>query len=64
MRELDILLERYLGQCYADATETEKAAFLSLLELSDPELAGYLLRGEPHPDAVSAYVINRILGRH
>ena len=63
MRELDILLERYLQQHYQEATEKEKAAFRQLLTLSDPALADYLLRGEPHDDSLISSVIARILGR-
>ena len=63
MRELDILLERYMQLHYRRASENEKAAFRQLLTLSDPALAGYLLRGEPHHDSVISSVIARILGR-
>ncbi len=63
MRELDILLERYLQQHYPEAAETEKAAFRQLLTLSDPALADYLLRGEPHDDSLISSVIASILGR-
>lgn len=47
MRELDVLLSAWFEQHFDGASETQKAAFQSLLELSDPELASYLLRGEP-----------------
>lgn len=63
MRELDFLLERYMQQHYADASAKEKAAFRQLLTLSDPALADYLLRGEPHNDSLISSVIARILGR-
>ena len=63
MRELDILLERYLKNCYAESNDAEKSAFQQLLTLSDPELSGYLLRGVPHEDALISNVIARILGR-
>lgn len=43
MRELDVLLTRYLDGCYESATESQKAAFGALLALPDPELIGYLL---------------------
>jgi len=43
MRELDELLARYLDNAYERAPESEKTAFRELLELSDPELMGYLL---------------------
>ena len=63
MRELDILLERYLKNCYAESNDTEKSAFRQLLTLSDPDLAGYLLRDVPHDDGLTSDVIARILDR-
>jgi len=63
MRELDILLERYLNNFYPDSGNAEKSAFQQLLTLSDPELADYLLRGVPHNDILTSDVISRILGR-
>ncbi len=63
MRELDILLERYLESTYADSSDAEKSAFQQLLTLSDPDLAGYLLRDDHHADILTANVIDRILGR-
>lgn len=45
MRELDILLERYLDERWPDAPESRRAAFLALLELPDPELAALCLGG-------------------
>ena len=63
MRELDILLERYLKNCYAESNDTEKSAFQQLLTLSDPDLAGYLLRDVPHDDGLTSDVIARILDR-
>lgn len=50
MRELDVLLTRYLDDRYPAAGDTEKLAFERLLEMSDPELVGYLLRGERADD--------------
>ena len=63
MRELDILLERYLRLRYPDSTDDDKAAFCGLLTLADPELAAYLLKGEPHPDPAVAHVVARILSQ-
>ena len=63
MRELDILLERYLQESFDASKPAEKAAFRQLLTLSDPELASYLLRGETFDDSVIASVIERVLGR-
>ena len=62
MRELDVLLTRYLEQHYESADSGEKAAFRQLLTLSDPELVGYLLQKQtPAQDIAS--VIDRILDR-
>lgn len=62
MRELDELLLGYLEQRYAGADDQQKAAFERLLELSDPELMGYLLQNQtPAPDI--AIVVQQILDR-
>lgn len=58
MRELDVVLMRYLEQCYPEATVERRDAFHALLELSDPELFD-LLRGRtqaatPDMDAIVA----------
>lgn len=61
MRELDQLLSGYLDAAYPEATAAEKAAFAALLELPDPELAGYFLgRAEPE-DPVIARAVESIL---
>jgi antitoxin CptB len=60
MRELDVLLLRYLEQEYPTAAADERAAFVRILELQDPELFGYLVgRTTPEDDAVR-HVIARI----
>jgi antitoxin CptB len=60
MRELDVLMSRYLERDFALASSDERAAFRQLLGLQDPELAGYLLAGEPHPEPIVAAVVARI----
>jgi succinate dehydrogenase flavin-adding protein (antitoxin of CptAB toxin-antitoxin module) len=62
MRELDVLLTRWLDAAYDDASDDRKAAFLRLLTLSDPELAGYLLSGLPPEDPELADVVRQIRG--
>ncbi len=63
MKELDQLLTGYLDDRYEAADEADKAAFRALLELSDPELVGYLLqRQEPGSETI-ARGIDIILGR-
>ena len=62
MRELDELLLGYLDHRYETADEPEKAAFRSLLELSDPELMAYLLQNE-EPDTKVKVAVDAILQR-
>jgi antitoxin CptB len=60
MRELDVLMTRYLERDFPAASSVERDAFVRLLGLQDPELAAYLLAGEPSSDACLAAVITRI----
>jgi antitoxin CptB len=62
MRELDQLLVAYLDDRYETATPDEKHAFQALLELPDPDLAGYLLNHRT-PAVELQRVVNQILGR-
>jgi antitoxin CptB len=51
MRELDVLLERFVAAGAALANESQRAAFERLLEVPDPLLVEWLiLGGEPPPD--------------
>jgi antitoxin CptB len=60
MRELDMLLVRYLDQEYPSAAAGDRAAFVRILELQDPDLFGYLVgQTTPEDDAVR-HVIARI----
>lgn len=45
MKELDLLLERYLSLDFPTASSCDRQAFARFLELPDPELAAYLLGG-------------------
>jgi antitoxin CptB len=60
MRELDVLMTRYLERDFPGASSAERDAFVALLGLQDPELAAYLLAGERHPDPCLAAVVARI----
>jgi succinate dehydrogenase flavin-adding protein (antitoxin of CptAB toxin-antitoxin module) len=64
MKELDQLLTGYLDAGYDAATEDDKAAFHALLELSDPELVGYLLQRQEPGSEIIARGIDIILGRY
>ena len=62
MRELDLLLCNYLKDCYPHADAGDKAAFEGLLQLSDPELVRYLLRGEACERKEFEPVVNTLRG--
>lgn len=49
MRELDLLVSRWLEHSYADASQSRRDAFERLLELPDPVLLGWLT-GRARPD--------------
>jgi antitoxin CptB len=61
MKELDLLLVRYLKQRHGAAPSDERASFVSFLELPDPEIARYLVWGDIPPDAAQAALCRRIL---
>ena len=59
MKELDILLTRYLDERYGDAPAEEQQAFRQLLEAQDPLIYAYCL-GQEHPPEHLAGLIERI----
>jgi antitoxin CptB len=59
MRELDILLTRYLDERYGIAPAAEQDAFRTLLDAQDPVLYAYCLGSEPPPEHL-AVLIERI----
>jgi antitoxin CptB len=61
MKELDVLLERYVNERYGDAFPDEQAAFESLLEAQDPVIYAYCMGQEPPPPHLAA-LIGRITG--
>jgi antitoxin CptB len=60
MRELDVLLRRYVDERYACASSEHKAAFRALLEAPDPLIHAYCLGLEAPPTPVLAALIRRI----
>ena len=63
MRELDILLTKYLENDFPQADDQRKQAFRALLALPYPDLMAYLLGGQSPPDAVIANIVSQIRGR-
>lgn len=60
MRELDVLLERYLQERYPSAPAAEQQAFVALLEAPDPQLFAYVVQREVPVDPEWAHVIDRL----
>ncbi len=59
MKELDILLIRYLDERFCLASPQEQAAFRGLLDSPDPEIYAYCL-GSERPPSHLAVLIERI----
>lgn len=63
MKELDVLLSRWIEESWAGADAERRLAFEWLLEQPDPDLAGWLLGGARPPEAGRAALIDDILRR-
>ncbi|HEX4241752.1 MAG TPA: succinate dehydrogenase assembly factor 2 [Steroidobacteraceae bacterium] len=59
MKELDILLSRYVNERFCGATSGEQAAFGRLLEAADSDIYAYCMGYQP-PPAEFAALIERI----
>jgi antitoxin CptB len=56
MKELDVLLERYLDERFCAASDAERAAFQQLLDTPDPILHAYCLGSERPPPRYAALI--------
>jgi antitoxin CptB len=57
MRELDVMLARYLDRIWDGASPAERDAFVQLVELQDPELFDYVVgRITPAEDSQRAVI--------
>ena len=61
MKELDLLLVRYLRSRHGQAPDDERAAFVEFLELPDPDIARYLVAGDVPHDPRHADLCRHIL---
>ncbi len=50
MKELDVVMTRYLDQRYGNASESDRTHFRQLLEMPDPELFRLLLGQDESQD--------------
>ena len=61
MKELDILLVRYVRERLPAASSDERRAFTEFLELPDPDIARYLLAGDSPDDPRLAALCRALL---
>ena len=61
MKELDILLVRYVRERLPAASSDELSAFSDFLELPDPDIARYLLAGDVPEDPRHAALCRALL---
>lgn len=61
MRELDQLLAGFLHQRYAALDSGRQASFVRLLDFQDPDIFGFLVRGETPADEEIADIVQLIL---
>ena len=60
MKELDLILQGWLERRYPLATMAERTLFAQLLELPDPQIAGYLLGNDIPPDSGLAALVAQL----
>jgi antitoxin CptB len=60
IKELDVLLTRYVDEQFAQASPADQDAFRRLLEAQDPVIYAYCLGQEAPPTADLAALIERI----
>ena len=60
MRELDLLLTRYLDREWAQASEAQRGIFLRLLDCQDDRLWRWFLGHEIAPDAALDALVSHI----
>ena len=56
MKELDVLLARYVNERFCGASNLEQDLFKELLETEDAVLYGYCLGGEKPPPRLAALI--------
>ncbi len=56
MKELDVLLTRYVNERFCGASSVEQNLFKELLETEDSVLYGYCLGGEKPPPRLAALI--------
>jgi succinate dehydrogenase flavin-adding protein (antitoxin of CptAB toxin-antitoxin module) len=60
MKELDILLLRYLHGAWQQTDEVQKQCFEQFLELPDPQILAYLVAGESAADTPYSQLVTAL----
>ena len=60
MKELDVVMTGYLECQYEQASEAEKKAFITLLEMHDPDLYALLMGRQSSPNETIKTVVGSI----
>ena len=63
MKELDVLLARWLDRRWPVADEAQRRDFAWLLEQADPDLADWLIGGARPADPARAALVDEIVRR-
>ena len=61
MKELDVVLTRYLDHCYESASPADRRQFLALLEMPDPDLYNLLLGRDKTTDPELAQLLQQLI---
>jgi antitoxin CptB len=61
MKELDVVLTRYLDHCYESANPADRTQFLALLEMPDPDLYNLLLGRDKTTDPELAQLLQQLI---
>lgn len=64
MKELDVLLERFLKERYDGLNPEQQQAFMRLMQMEDPDLMGVLMGKQSAPDDECANVIELLRSTH
>ena len=60
MKELDVVMERYLNGRYDRAPEAERAAFVALTSEEDPQIWSWIMGFEDLPAGETGHVIEQL----
>ena len=60
MKELDLVLTRWAEACYANAPDSERAAFDALLACEDPDIWSWLMGYREPPEGATRDLVEQL----